>query len=63
MAIAHRDPKLVGVLRRLISENPIDESQAAGTPAVIRTGRPYFLPSVTEQNLGRDTRLSRDSRR
>ena len=58
VAIAHRDPKLVGVLRRLITERPLDESQMAGTPAVIRTGRSYFLPTVTQHELALDARLA-----
>ena len=59
VAIAHRDPKLVGVLRRLIGEAPLETSQDAGTPAVIRTGRPYFLPSITQRETEADIRLRR----
>ncbi len=58
VAIAHRDPKLVGVLRRLISEAPIDARGAAGTPSVIRTGRSYFLPTIGAHELAQDPRLA-----
>jgi PAS domain S-box-containing protein len=57
VAIAHRDPSKVRLLRELITDSPVYVSQPGGTPEVIRTGRPYFLPSITQRQLEGDARL------
>jgi PAS domain S-box-containing protein len=58
VAIAHRVPAKVALLRELINHFPIDDGTAGGTPQVIRTGRPYFLPAITPDELVGDPRLT-----
>ena len=59
VAIAHRDPKLVGVLRRLIGEAPIDESQDGGNTGS-DSHRPPLFPAVhyAARDLGAILRLA-----
>jgi PAS domain S-box-containing protein len=57
VAIAHRDPSKVRLLRELINYSPVDVSQPGGTPEVIRTGRPYLLRSITQRQFEGDARL------
>jgi PAS domain S-box-containing protein len=58
VAIAHRDLSKVALLRELINQFPIDEGHAGGTPEVIRTGAPYFLPEISRGDMQNDARLT-----
>ena len=57
VAIAHRDVNKASLLRELVNQFPVDDSQVGGTPEVIRGGRPYFAPSITQRQLEGDARL------
>jgi PAS domain S-box-containing protein len=58
VAIAHRQPEKVAALRALAAAHPIADDQEAGTPMVIRTGTPFFLPQVGAEQLQSDGQLA-----
>jgi PAS domain S-box-containing protein len=58
VAITHRDPHKVTLLREMINQFPLDDGQAGGTPMVIRTGVPYFKPLLARDDLQHDLRLT-----
>jgi signal transduction histidine kinase len=48
LAVVHRDPAMVALGMELTSRYPTDWSAEAGTPAVLRTGEPMFVPVITD---------------
>lgn len=51
LAVAHVDPKKVRWARELRKRDPVDLSQPAGLPKVLRSGRPEFYPEITDEML------------
>lgn len=58
VAISHRDPDKVPILRQLAACHPLSADGIAGTPAVIREGSPYFLPHASTHDLEQDATLA-----
>jgi PAS domain S-box-containing protein len=51
--VAHVDPTMVAHAEDLlVRQFPYDPDAAAGVPMVVRTGRPEFLPDITDEMLG-----------
>ena len=48
VAVVHRDPAMVALGLELTRRYPTDWSAETGTPAVLRDGRPLFIPAVTD---------------
>ncbi len=51
LAIAHQDPEKVVWARELQERYPPDPDAPAGVPKVLRTGRPEFLPEITDEMI------------
>jgi signal transduction histidine kinase len=51
LALAHADPQKVKWARELSAKFPTHTDAPTGVPAVIRTGKPEFLPVVTDEML------------
>ena len=51
VAVVHRDPAMVALGLELSRRYPTDWSAAAGSAAVLRDGRPLFVPEVTDAML------------
>ena len=48
VAVVHRDPAMVALGMELTARYPTDWSAETGTPAVLRDGRPLFIPAVSD---------------
>jgi signal transduction histidine kinase len=48
LAVVHRDPAMVALGMELTTRYPTDWTAETGTPAVLRTGEPLFLPVITD---------------
>jgi PAS domain S-box-containing protein len=51
LSIAHQDPEKVAWARELQERYPPDPDAPVGVPKVLRTGRPEFLPEITDEML------------
>jgi signal transduction histidine kinase len=51
LAIAHIDPDKVKWARELNAKYPVDPASPTGVPAVIRTGEPQLIETVTDEML------------
>ncbi len=51
LAIAHQDPEKVVWARELQERYPPDPDALTGVPKVLRTGRPEFLPEITDEMI------------
>lgn len=51
LAVAHADPAMVQVARRLQERYPPDPAQDQGVYRVVRTGQPELLPTIPEELL------------
>ena len=51
LAVAHVDTSKIELAERVQAEYPPDPKAAQGVHAVIRTGRPQFLPEITDSQL------------
>jgi len=47
-AIAHKDPKQIIWAKKLRRENPVDLTQKTGIAKVLTTGKPEFIPVITD---------------
>jgi GAF domain-containing protein len=56
VALAHRDPALAKLGRRISRTWPVDANDAEGAPAVIRTGEPELVEAITDETLARRAR-------
>jgi PAS domain S-box-containing protein len=51
LAVEHVDPKKVELVHEIERRYPEDPSQAGGRHEVVRTGKPVFLPDISDQAL------------
>ena len=51
VAVVHEDARKLALARTLTTSFPQDWSRDTGTPGVIRTGQPMFIPAVTDAML------------
>lgn len=51
LTVVHSDPDLVDLGVALRSEYPEDWSAETGLPFVLRTGKPFFVPRITDEML------------
>jgi PAS domain S-box-containing protein len=59
VAFTHVEAAKTIELARLIEERPLAATGDDGTPAVIRTGSPYFAPEITAAMIADDEHLAR----
>lgn len=51
VSVAHVDPKKIEFAQELQRKFPVNMDAPTGTPAVIRTGEPQFIPLITEEMI------------
>jgi PAS domain S-box-containing protein len=51
VAVAHSDPAMLELAWDVLRRYPVDPSAAVGTPEVIRTGEPAWIPEIPDELL------------
>jgi PAS domain S-box-containing protein len=51
LAVVHRDPEKLALGQELTARYPVDWSAEGGFADVLRTGKPFFVPHVTDEML------------
>jgi signal transduction histidine kinase len=49
VAVVHQDPAKIALGAQLTSEYPTDWTQSSGLAGVLRTGKPMYLPTITDE--------------
>jgi PAS domain S-box-containing protein len=51
VAVAHSNPEMLDLAWEALRRYPVDPSASVGTPEVIRTGEPVWLPEISDEFL------------